>query len=467
MIPVILSGGSGTRLWPLSRPMFPKQFLSLTSDKTMFQETLMRIKGITDKSPIVIANNDHRFMAADNLKNLDYNDATIVLEEKGRNTAPAIAVASFLAVQNDEDAVLMVLPADHVIQDIPAFTKASKQAKKMAEEGYLVTFGIKPDTPNVNYGYIEMGEAIEGDACALKNFKEKPDMATAKAYLADDRYVWNSGIFVFKAAKYLDELKKYFPEIVEHAQLAIDNAVTDLDFLRLSQKHFEKCKNISIDYAVMENTDKGAVIPLDALWCDVGSWESLWSILPKDSAGNVTQGDVVLSKCRDSFIYSDNKFVNVIGVDNLIIADTKDALLIAHKNDVGDVKSTVELLQSNDRSEGLHHRTVYRPWGNFDLVDKGVRDQVKRVTVLPGQKLSTQMHYKRAEHWVVVKGTAKITKGDDILYLKENQSIYIPTNTKHSLENEGKDALEIIEIQTGEYLGEDDIVRFDDAYGRN
>ena len=466
MIPVILSGGSGTRLWPLSRPMFPKQFLPLTSDNTMFQETLMRVKNVTDAQPLVIANNDHRFMAAENLREMDYNNATIVLEETGRNTAPAIAVASLLAIKDNPDAILMILPADHTIQNVDAFTKACKEANTLAQKGYLVTFGIKPDTPNTNYGYIEAGSKISNNSYGLSSFKEKPDSHTAEKYLADGNYLWNSGMFVFQATAYLNELRKFYPDIYKHASSALNNSKQDLDFIRLASDDFEQCESISIDYAVMEKTNAGAVVSLDASWCDVGSWDALWSVLPKDTDGNVTKGDVMISDSTNSYVYSEYKFVSVLGVSDLIIADTKDALLVAHKDKVTGVKKIVDELKKANRSEGQHHRTVYRPWGNFDLIGSGARDQVKRITVLPHQKLSLQMHNKRAEHWIVVKGVATVTKEDETIILNENESIYISAGTKHSLENNSETDLEIIEVQTGDYLAEDDIIRFEDLYGR-
>jgi mannose-1-phosphate guanylyltransferase/mannose-6-phosphate isomerase len=462
MIPVILSGGSGTRLWPLSRPMFPKQFLPLTSEKTMFQETILRAAKVSHEDPLVIANQEHRFMAAENLKNLGYDNATIVLEEQGRNTAPAIAVACMIAIEKDPEAIVMVMPADHTIQNIAVFTAASKQAESLAKDGYLVTFGIRPENANTNYGYIEITDAMNDMAYHLKSFKEKPDAQTAQAYLDAGTYLWNSGMFVFKASVYLEELKTFKPDIVKYAELSLKNAQKDLDFLRLSTTDFDQCEDISIDYAVMEKTAKGAVVSLDAAWCDVVSWDALWSVLPKDDSGNVVQGDVSISNTHDSYIYSDNKFVSVLGAKDKIIADTKDALLVAHKDDVKNVKNVVETLKKDGRSEGQHHRKVYRPWGFYDLIDNsGMRDQVKRITVFPHKTLLPQIHDHRAEHWVVVKGTANVTKDNEIFTLNENESVFIPAGVKHALANNQDTPLEIVEVQTGDYLGEDDIVRFD------
>ena len=460
MIPVILSGGSGTRLWPLSRPMHPKQFLPLTSDKTMFQETVSRIQNITTSSPIIVANNDHRFMVAENLKEFNYDNPKIILEENGRNTAPAIAIACMIALEQDKDAVIMVLPADHNIQNIEAFKNSTLQAKPLAEQGYLVTFGIKPSDPNTEYGYIEIGDPIEQNAHSLKRFKEKPDGETALSYYNSGQYLWNSGMFIFKASTYLSELKKFAPTIFENTSLALRNSAIDLDFIRLSASDFEQCDSISIDRAVMEKTSNGAVVSLDATWCDVGSWDALWAVLPKDENGNVAHGDVEIRNSENSYIHSDNRFVSVLGVKDLIIADTKDALLVAHKNDVAHVKNIVETLHKNNRPEGKHHRTQYRPWGYFDIIDQGDLDEVRRISVSAGKKLSMQKHDYRSEHWVVVKGIATVIKDGETFEVLENESIFIPSGVKHRLENNQNSPLEIIEVKTGNYLGEDDVVRY-------
>ncbi|MBX2834038.1 MAG: mannose-1-phosphate guanylyltransferase/mannose-6-phosphate isomerase [Micavibrio sp.] len=467
MIPVILSGGSGTRLWPLSRKMYPKQFFPLVSDKTMFQETLLRVKDVAPKKPVIIANSEQRFMAAENLRQLDVDEFTILLEEQGRNTAPAIAAAAMQAMESDKDAVLLVLPADHTIGNLDALASASHKAEELARKGYLVVFGIKPDSPHTGYGYIESGKSIDDGALKLKNFKEKPDLETAKVYVSKDEYSWNSGMFVFKASVYLEQLRKFEPDIIKHVQEALNKGHEDLDFYRLDNDAFSKAKDISIDYAVMEKTDKGVVVPLDADWCDVGSWNSLWGVLSKDENGNVCKGDVLAHDSKNSYIHAENKLVATLGIEDLVIVDTKDALLVACKDRVDEVKNIVAELNSKGRKEGQHHRTVYRPWGHYDSIDFGARDQVKRITVNPGQKLSIQMHHHRAEHWIVVKGTAKVTKGEEQLMVSENQSVYLPLGVVHALENPGKIALELIEVQTGSYLGEDDIVRFEDLYGRS
>ena len=464
MIPVILSGGSGTRLWPLSRSMFPKQFLPLTSERSMFQETLLRVSKVTKKAPIVIANNDHRFVVAENIRDLPYNKAKIVLEEKGRNTAPAIAVASLIAYEQDPEAILFVLPADHTIQNIDAFYNACLKAEVCAREGYLTTFGITPEMPNVNYGYIKVGTKIADSSFYIDSFKEKPDEQTAKQYIDDGCYLWNSGMFMFKASLYLEELKKYNPNILLYAKKSLDNSQEDMDFIRLSPSDFVKCPDVSVDYAVMEKTEKGVVVELDASWCDVGSWDSLWSVLDQDSNGNVCYGDVMISDSANSYIYSEHKLVSVLGIENLIIADTKDALLVSHKNNVKDVKNIVDKLKLRDRPEGKHHRTVYRPWGHYDTIDVGLRDIVKRITVLPGRKISMQKHEYRAEHWIMVKGTANIVKEGQHILLNENESIFIPKGIAHSLENKSSDSIELIEVQTGDHLSENDILRLENFY---
>ena len=467
--PTILSGGSGTRLWPLSRPLYPKQFLALHSDKTLFQDTIARLSGLNAAAPTVICNQEHRFIVAENLRELDVKPSSILLEPVGRNTAPAIAACALSALKDDEDAILLVLSADHVIEDVKAFEKAVKSAEKLAEEGYMVTFGIKPAYAHTGYGYIEVGKEInaaQDDAYNLVKFKEKPDLKTAEKYIKNGQYLWNSGMFCFKAARYLEELEERHPDIIKHAKKSLEGAYEDLDFVRLGEEDFAKCENISIDYAVMEHTKRGAVISLDAGWNDVGSWSALWEVCEKDAHGNVVQGDVINIDTKSSFIHGADKLVCTLGLDDLIVVDTQDALLVAHKDSVQKVKDIVATLKKDDRKEAKHHRTVYRPWGHYDSICFGERDQVKRISVKPGAKLSLQKHLHRSEHWVVVKGTARVTRGEEILTISENESVYLPVGTIHALENPGKITLEIIEVQTGSYLGEDDIVRLEDLYGR-
>lgn len=465
MIPVILSGGSGTRLWPLSRKKYPKQFLSLNSEISLFQETYKRLEAINLIDPMVVCSENSRFIVAEHLRNAGCEDSTIVLEPSARNTCPAIAVAALIALEKDSDPVLMVLPADHVIGDVDAFGKAADKAEKLAQEGKLITFGVSPTEPNTGYGYIECGEDIHEGSFKIKNFKEKPNKENAQKMLDQGGFLWNSGMFVFKASVFLEELKKTAPEIIEHAKNSIRNAKTDLDFIRLNNDDFIKCDDISIDYAVMEKTDNSAVVCLDAHWCDVGSWASLWDIAEKDDNGNACKGDVVAIDSSDNYFYSEDKLVAAIGVNNLTVVDTKDALLIADRKD-GNIRKIVKKLRAEGRAEADIHRVVYRPWGHYDTICSGSRDLVKRITVKAGAKLSKQMHHHRAEHWVVVRGTAQVTKGDETFILAENESVYLPLGVTHSLKNPGKIPLEIIEVQTGSYLGEDDIVRFEDLYGR-
>ncbi len=459
MIPVILSGGSGTRLWPLSRPLYPKQFLALHSELTLFQETLKRLEKIGLADPIIVSNDDHRFIVAENMRSLGIAPARIILEPVGRNTAPAIAIAALAALELESDPVLFVLPADHVIQDQVAFEAAARKAEGIAREGHLVTFGVKPTEAHTGYGYIEAGEGVTEQAYSIKAFREKPDQETAEKFLAQGGFFWNSGMFVFKASRYLASIEKHEPEMLKHAKEALAKASKDLDFYRLDKSAFEQCKNISIDYAVMERTRDGVVVMMDAQWCDVGSWNSLWDVLPKDADGNVLRGDVIAQGSSNNYIYAEHKLIATLGVEDLIIIDTKDALLIADRHKVENLKDIVNQLSKDGRKEALHHRTIYRPWGYYDAVSGGANDQVKRITVRPGQKISLQKHERRAEHWVVVKGEAKVTRGDQTHAVKENESIYLPFNTLHSLENAGKGDLEVIEIQTGMSFGDDDIIR--------
>ena len=466
MIPVILSGGSGTRLWPLSRPLYPKQFLALHSDKTLFQETVSRLKRIGTQDPIVVCNDEHRFIVAENLREIDCNAQNIVLEPVGRNTAPAIAAAAIVAIQSGDDPILIVLPADHIIDDVDAFSDAVKIAEGLAESGHLVTFGVKPTEAHTGYGYIELGESMGVDIHKIAEFKEKPDRETAEKFVNSGKYLWNGGMFCFRASSFLSELDALQPEMLACVKDAVDCAKTDLDFDRLDRDVFEKCADISIDYAVMEHTKNGVVVSLDASWSDIGAWDSVWNVSAKDADGNVCKGDVVVHDSQDNLIYSQSKLVSVLGAKNLVVVETQDAILVADMSKVQDVKKIVDTLKSSNRSEAKHHRTVYRPWGRYDSICMGTRDQVKRITVKPGARLSLQKHHHRSEHWVVVKGTASVTKGDDVLVVTENESVYLPLGIVHALENPGKIDLEIIEVQTGSYLGEDDIVRLEDRYGR-
>jgi mannose-1-phosphate guanylyltransferase/mannose-1-phosphate guanylyltransferase/mannose-6-phosphate isomerase len=466
MIPVILSGGSGTRLWPLSRGQYPKQFLPLVSEHTMLQETMLRLSGVAElQAPIAVCNEDHRFMMAEQLWEIGTRPAAIILEPIGKNTAPAVAMAALTA--KSEDDVLLILPADHVISDKPAFHKAVEQANQLAKQGFLVTFGIVPTEPETGYGYIKRDNTPVGNAFKVAAFVEKPNLETAKRYLDSGEYFWNSGMFAFTAGNFLKELEKFNPAMLDACRRAHAAAKVDLDFVRLDKESFSACPSDSIDYAVMEKSDKVVVIPLDAGWNDVGSWSALWDVTDKDESGNAISGDVLTVDTKNSFIFSEHKLVTVIGVSDLIVVETKDAVMIAAKDRVQDVKEIVNQLKKQGRAEAESHRKVYRPWGHYDSVDSGERHQTKRLVVKPGAKLSVQKHHHRAEHWVVVKGTALVTKGDQTVLITENESTFIPLGTVHSLENPGVIPLEIVEVQSGSYLGEDDIVRFGDHYGRS
>jgi mannose-1-phosphate guanylyltransferase len=458
---VIMAGGSGTRLWPLSRAAHPKQFLALHGADTMLQSTVKRLSGLNVKSSVTICNEEHRFFVAEQLREID-KLGSIILEPVGRNTAPAIALA---ALMSNEDDLLLVLAADHVIQDQAAFTKAVADAVLLAEAGKLVTFGIVADKPHTGYGYIRRGIA-QGAGFVVDKFVEKPSIEVAEGYVLSGEYYWNSGMFLVKASCYLSELSKFRPDIFDACKSSMVDVKTDLDFVRIDSEKFKECPSESIDYAVMEQTEDAVVVSMEAGWSDIGSWSSLWDISQKDDNGNVAHGDVMLYETKNSYVRTDGKLVAAIGVDDLVIVSTKDVLVVAHKDSVQNVKVIVERLKNESRTEWKNHREVYRPWGKYDSIDHGNRYQAKRITVKPGAKLSLQMHHHRAEHWVVVSGTAKVTNGEATFILSENESTYIPLGVIHALENPGVVPLEIIEIQSGSYLGEEDIVRFDDIYGR-
>jgi len=468
ILPIIMSGGSGSRLWPLSRALHPKQFLALLNENTLLQETINRLD-TNCLNPLIICNNEHRFIVAEQLRANGTSASDIILEPMGRNTAPAIALAALSAIANGDDPLLLVLAADHVIKDISAFQQSVLTAEVFAKQNKLVTFGIVPSHPETGYGYIKQGEQqTDGSATGydVDCFVEKPDLETATCYLESGQYLWNSGMFMFKASRYLEELEKFSPQILTVCRDAYESNSKDLDFTRISAEIFKHCPDDSVDYAVMEHTNDAVVVPLNAGWSDVGSFSSLWEVSEKDQAGNVIQGDAIAHNTTNSYIHAGHKLVTTVGVDNLVIIETKDALLVANKDKVQDVKTIVNKLKAQDRYEYKHQREVYRPWGKYDSLDSGPRDQVKRITVKPGAKLSVQMHHHRSEHWIVVSGTAKITNGEKTFLLTENQSTYIPLGQIHALENPGILPLELIEVQTGAYLGEDDIVRFEDKYGR-
>ena len=464
--PIILSGGSGTRLWPLSRKLHPKQFINLVNDTTLFQDTILRLpEDVAD--PLIICNEEHRFLAAEQLRQIHKNSNGIILEPIGKNTAPAIALAALKFVNNGEDPLLLVLSADHLIQDTDAFHQSIKIAEELAEKDKLVTFGIVPDKAETGYGYIQADINNTTDSYNIQSFTEKPNQEDAQKYLDSGNYLWNSGMFMFKASIYLQELEKFEPEILTSCKKSCQTEYKDKDFIRLNNDEFRQCPEQSIDYGVMEHTEGAMVVPLDANWSDIGSWDALWDAKNKDSNGNVSEGDVILNGVKNTYTYSSNRLVSAIGVSDLVIVDTQDALLIADKNYSQNIKNIVNQLKKENRSEAENHRKVLRPWGYYDSIDVDDGFQVKRILVNPGAKLSLQKHQHRAEHWVVVKGVATITRGDDVFVLKENQSTYIPKGEVHRLENTEETDLEIIEIQTGDYLGEDDIIRLEDDYQRN
>jgi mannose-1-phosphate guanylyltransferase / mannose-6-phosphate isomerase len=475
LIPVILSGGAGTRLWPLSRELYPKQLLALTGERTMLQQTALRLEGLGAGAPVIVCNEAHRFLVAEQLRQLDIEPRAMLLEPSGRNTAPAIALAAHAALAGttsgaarnvtDPDPVLLVLPADHVIRNVPAFHQAVHAALAAAEQGQLVTFGIVPSSPVTGYGYIQRGPAT-GTAHRIERFIEKPSEQRARELVASGEYYWNSGMFMFRARRYLTELERFAPEIAAACEAAFRGAKSDLDFIRIETETFNRCPADSIDYAVMEKTSGAVVVPLDAGWSDVGSWAALHEASDVDGHGNVARGDVICEDSQGCYLYSESRLLAAVGLKDHVVVETKDAVLVASKSHVQDVKKLVFRLKERGRYEHSLHREVYRPWGSYDSIESGPRFQVKRLKVKPGATLSLQMHHHRAEHWIVVSGTARITRGDEVFLLEENQSTYIPIGVKHRIDNPGKIPLHIIEVQSGSYLGEDDIVRFEDRYGR-
>lgn len=481
--PVVLSGGSGTRLWPLSREKYPKQLLSLVGEDSLLQATVRRVQGtpgIVLAPPIVVCNEEYRFVIAEQLRLLG-ESGTVVLEPCGKSTAPALTLAALSASRNQTDPVLLVMPADHVITDVPAFQKVVSQGAALAASGAVVTFGIMPDAPETGYGYIQSGasypDAGDTEARVIARFVEKPDLVTAQSYLADGSYLWNSGLFMMLSSVWLDAMSVCRPDILEGCQDAWREGTTDAEFVRVGRAAFAECPSDSIDYAVMERLaadgassaatlPPGVVLPLRAGWSDVGAWDALWQVLPKDIHGNVSQGDVLLQDCENTLALSEGRLIACVGVSDLVVVETADAILVSHKDKTQNVKQIVDELKAQGRPESSIHRKVFRPWGWYDRVDAGERFQVKRIVVKPGGTLSLQMHHHRAEHWIVVSGTARVTCGEKIFLLSENQSTFIPLGTTHRLENPGRVALEMIEVQSGSYLGEDDIVRFEDVYGR-
>lgn len=459
ILPVVMAGGTGSRLWPLSRTLYPKQFLSLTSESSMLQETIVRLDGLEHQPPLIICNEEHRFIVAEQLRQLHLQNSGIILEPEGRNTAPAIALAALHAMQNQDDPIMLVLAADHSIQNNTAFLAAVENAIDLAGNGKLVTFGIVPNRPETGYGYIKQGNPVSDCAFEVSQFVEKPNLETAQKYLDQGIYYWNSGMFIFRASRYIEELKMYRPDILEACENALTGASSDLDFTRLDSESFLKCADESIDYAVMEHTADAVVVPLDADWSDVGSWSALWEMSNKDIDGNSIRGDILTEECTGSYLYSQHRLIGAVGVKDLVVIETKDAVLVAHKEKVQQVKGIVDKLRKENRPEYLQHREIFRPWGSHDTIAEGTRYQVKHVIVMPGQLTANQIHFHRTEHWIVVSGTAKVHMENEYRLIAENESIYIPIGVPHSIENPGKIPLEIIEVRSGAYLGEDDVVR--------
>ncbi len=469
LVPVILCGGSGTRLWPLSRKLLPKQFLPLATEQSLLQDTVLRLGALEGcAAPILIGNQEHRFMIAEQLREIGVEPGALLLEPVGRNTAPAVAVAAHAALRRDPGALLLVLPSDHVVRDPAAFGAAVRTAREAARQGALVTFGVVPTEPTTGFGYIEQGEPLAREAplFRIRRFVEKPDLETARAFLVQGGFLWNSGMFVLPARGYLDELERLRPDIAGAAVRAYATLRADMDFVRLDEQAFAACPAESLDYAVMEKTNRGAVVRADLGWSDVGSWSALWDIAEKDARGNAARGDVHLVDAEGCLVRSEGRLVSAVGVRDLVIVETSDAVLVAARDRAQEVRETVAHLDRNNRTEHLSHKRVYRPWGYYESVDAGGRYQVKRLMVKPGHALSLQRHRQRAEHWVVVAGRARVTRGEDVLVLEENQSTFIPLGVKHRLENPGEAPLFIVEVQSGAYLGEDDIERFEDRYNR-
>ncbi|MCH1554357.1 MAG: mannose-1-phosphate guanylyltransferase/mannose-6-phosphate isomerase [Luminiphilus sp.] len=465
--PVLLCGGVGSRLWPVSREARPKQYLNLIGEQSMLQQTLGRLHGLPLASPIVVCNEQHRFLVAEQLRQLGIGSPSIVLEPAGRNTAPAIAIAAIEALTKDPEAVLLVLPADHHIADVGVLQSAVNEALTVVDPGRLITFGLIPNRPETGYGYIRCGKVLSGSISELVEFVEKPNTATAEAYLESGDYVWNSGMFMFRADAYCEALATHQPEMLKICRQAMAAASTDMDFVRPDPELFASCPSDSIDYAVMEKTDRGAVVSLDCGWSDIGAWSALWDAGSSDADGNVAVGDVVLDNSRNSYVRSQSRLVTATGIDDLVIVETADAVMVANRHSVQDVKNIVNTLKAQGRDEAHSHHRVFRPWGSYESLVSAEGFQVKRIIVNPGQRLSLQMHHHRAEHWVVVRGVAEVVNGEETVLLREDQSTYIPIGAKHRLSNLGDVPLELIEVQSGSYLGEDDIVRFEDVYGRS
>ena len=464
--PVLLCGGVGSRLWPVSRQGRPKQYLNLIGENSLLQQTLKRINGVEQSAPIIVCNEEHRFLVAEQLRQLGITAPTIILEPEGKNTAPAIALAALAASVSDPDVNLLVLPADHYVGKPTALVDAIEKASSASAQGKLVTFGLVPSRPETGYGYIKRGETLAPEVSVLEQFVEKPDQRTAEGYIASGDYVWNSGMFMFTAVRFLESLAEFQPDMTQVCESAMQRAERDMDFIRPDAEVFGTCPSDSIDYAVMEHTPEGAVVSLDCDWSDIGAWSALWEAGDQDAAGNVTQGDVVLNKTQNSYVRSQSRLVTTTGVKDLVVVETADAVMVADRHSVQDVKELVNLLKAAGRSEADAHQRVFRPWGYYESLISGEGFQVKRLMVNPQQQLSLQMHRHRAEHWVVVRGTAKVVNGGSQMTLSADESTYIPVGTKHRLSNPGMETLELIEVQSGSYLGEDDIVRFDDVYGR-